>query len=148
MTNVRVGVLGAGDVAQHTYLPGIARLAREGHLVFAAVCDAIEERVTKAATTYGIPYVFMFYDAMLRSGEIDPAVNFILMQVHAETIFEAFAAGKHVYIEKPVATTLADADRVIAAARQAGLVLACAPALMTHPESQEIRQLIARGAIG
>jgi predicted dehydrogenase len=148
MTNVRVGVLGAGDVAQHTYLPGITRLAREGYLALAAVCDAIEERVAKAATTYAIPHAFTSYDAMLGSGEIDAVVNLTPMQVHAEATLKAFAAGKHVYTEKPVATTLADADRVIAAARQAGLVLACAPALMTHPESQEIRQLIAQGAIG
>jgi predicted dehydrogenase len=70
------------------------------------------------------------------------------MQVHAEATLRAIAAGKHVYTEKPIATTLDDADRVIAAAGAAGRVLACAPALMTHPECQEIKTLIAGGAIG
>jgi predicted dehydrogenase len=61
------------------------------------------------------------------------------LQAHAETSLRAIAAGKHIYTEKPLATTLADADRLIDAAKRAGRVLACAPALMTHPESREIR---------
>ena len=148
MGKVRIGVLGAGDVAQHTYLPGIARLGREGHLELAAVCDAVEERGGRAASLHRIPQAFTNYDEMLERGGIDAVVNLTPMQLHAEMTLRAIAAGKHVYTEKPIATTLADADRVIAAASEAGRVLACAPALMTHPESQEIKGLIAGGAIG
>ena len=148
MPNVRIGVLGAGDVANHTYLPGIARLAREGHLDLTAVCDAVETRARQAAERYGIPQVFTDYPAMLEQGRLDAIVNLTPMQVHAATSLQAIAAGKHVYTEKPIATTLDDADQVIAAARAAGVVLACAPALMIHPESQEIKRLIASGVIG
>lgn len=148
MPNVRIGVLGAGDVAQHTYLPGIARLSREGRLDLVAVCDAVEERVGRAATIHGIPQQFTSYAAMLEHGGIDAVVNLTPMQFHAQASLEAIAAGKHVYTEKPIATTLADADRVIGAAQAAGITLACAPALMTHPESKEIRRLIAQGVVG
>lgn len=148
MTKVRIGVLGAGDVSTHTYLPGIARLAREGQLDLAAVCDAVEERARRAAALHEIPQVFTNYDEMLERGRLDAVVNLTPMQVHADASLRAIAAGKHVYTEKPIATTLADADRVMAAAGEARLVLACAPALMTHPESQEIKRLIAGGAIG
>jgi predicted dehydrogenase len=85
---------------------------------------------------------------MLERGGVDAVFNLTPMQVHAEASLEAIAAGKHVYTEKPIATTLDDADRVIEAARAAGVTLACAPALMTHPECQEIKRLIAEGAIG
>ena len=148
MATIRIGVLGAGDVAQHVYLPGIARLAREGQLELAAVCDAVESRVQNAAQTHGVGHAFTSYDEMLVSGEIDAVVNLTPMQLHAEASLKAIAAGKHVYTEKPIATTLADADRVIEAARQAGVVLACAPSMMTHPECQEIKRLVASGAIG
>lgn len=148
MALVRMGVLGAGDVAQHTYLPGIARLAREGVLELVAVCDAVESRARDAARAYGVPMAFTSYDEMLARDEIDAIVNLTPMQVHAEASLKAIAAGKHVYSEKPLATTLPDADRVIDAAREAGVVLACAPSMMTHPECQEIKRLIAAGAIG
>jgi predicted dehydrogenase len=145
---LRIGVLGAGDVAQHIYLPGIATLARDGVLDLVAVCDAIEARAKSAAATYGIPRTFTSYDELLGSGAIDAVVNLTPMQFHAEATLKAFAAGLHVYTEKPIATTLPDADRVIAAAKEAGRVLACAPALMTHPETTEIKTLIASGGIG
>jgi predicted dehydrogenase len=148
MAQVRVGVLGAGDVAQHTYLPGVARLAREGRLEFRAVCDAIPERAHRAAADYSIPQTFTSYEEMLEDGDIDAVINLTPTQYHAATSLQAIQAHKHVYSEKPIATTLDDADRVIAVAREAGTVLACAPALMTHPESQEVKRLIANGAIG
>jgi predicted dehydrogenase len=148
MAKVRVGILGAGDVAQHTYLPGVARIAREGKLDLVAVCDAIEARVKQAAATHGIPRAFTSYDDMLERGGIDAVINLTPMQFHAEATLKAIAAGKNVYTEKPVATTLDDANRVIAAAKDAGIVFACAPALMTHPECQEIKRLVAEGAIG
>src|SRR4051794_11175055 len=109
MSRIRIGVLGAGDVSQNVYLPGIARLSRNGHLELAAVCDAIEERVEKAASLHQIPRTFSSYDAMLESGQIDAVVNLTPMQFHAEATLKAIAAGKHVYTEKPLATTLADA---------------------------------------
>jgi len=148
MARVRVGVLGVGDVAQRTYIPGIARLAREGRLDLVAVCDVLEARARWAAATYDIPQVFTDYEDMLARGDVDAIVNLTPMQAHAETSHKAIAAGKHVYTEKPIATRLEDADRLIAAAQASGVTLACAPALMTHPECQEIKRLIAQGAIG
>jgi predicted dehydrogenase len=148
MARLRVGVLGAGDVAQGIYLPGIARLSRQGAIGLAAVCDAVESRAANAAAAHEIPQWFTSYDEMLDSGAIDAVVNLTPMQFHAEATLKALAAGKHVYTEKPIATTIGDADRIIAAASEARLTLACAPALMTHPESQEVKQIIADGVIG
>jgi predicted dehydrogenase len=148
MATLRVGILGAGDVASHTYLPGVARLSREGQLELTAVCDAVDERANGAARRHAIPNAFTSYDQMLASGLLDAVINLTPMQAHAEASLKAIAAGKHVYTEKPLATTMEDADRVIAAAREAGVTLACAPALMTHPECHEIKRLIAEGAIG
>lgn len=148
MGKIRIGVLGAGDVAQHTYLPGIARLAREGRLDFVAICDVVQERARNAALQHAIPHALTRYEDLLARDDVDAIVNLTPMQFHAEATLKAIAAGKHVYTEKPIATTLPDADRIIAAAREAGRVLACAPALMTHPEAQEIKRLIAEETIG
>lgn len=148
MGKVRVGVLGAGDIATRTYIPGTARLAREGQLELVAICDAIEERARTQASLYGVPQVFTDYDEMLEKGGVDAILNLTPMQAHAATSLRAIGAGKHVYTEKPIATSIADADRVIDAAKENGVIVACAPAIMTHPECQEIKRLIAEGAIG
>lgn len=73
MDRIRVGVLGAGDVAQQVYLPGIARLSRKRHLDLVDVCDAIEERMTKAASTHDVRRAFTSYDAMLPCRGMAPA---------------------------------------------------------------------------
>ena len=148
MAKVRVGVLGAGDIGSRTYIPGTARLGREGKLELVAVCDAVEERARSAAESNGVPRYFTSYDEMLESGGVDAVLNLTPMQVHAEASLKAIAAGKHLYTEKPLATTMGDADRIIEAGRKAGLVVACAPAIMTHPENQEIKRLIREGTIG
>lgn len=148
MSKVRIGVLGAGDIGAKTYIPGTARLAREGKLELVAVCDAVEERARLAASQNGVPKVFTSYDEMLECGGVDAVLNLTPMQFHAEATLKAIAAGKHVYTEKPLATTLEDADRIIEAGRAAGVIVACAPAIMTHPENQEIKRLIRQGAIG
>ena len=148
MSKVRIGVVGAGDIGSRTYIPGTARLAREGRLELSAVCDGVGERARRAADQNGIPHVFMDYDQMLESGVVDAIVNLTPMQAHAEVSLKAITAGKHVYTEKPLATTMEDADRIIEAGKKAGLVVACAPAIMTHPDNQEIKRLIREGAIG
>jgi len=148
MARIRIGVLGAGDISRSTYIPGTARLAREGILDFVAVCDQIEDRARSAAAAHGIPQVFADYDEMLERGGVDAILNLTPMQFHAQATLKAIGAGKHVYTEKPIATTLDDANRVIESAKEAGLILSCAPALMTHPECQEIKRLLAEGAIG
>jgi predicted dehydrogenase len=63
-------------------------------------------------------------------------------------ILRALEAGKHVYTEKPLATTLEDADKIIATADRVGRKVGSAPVLMVHPETQYLRQLITSGAIG
>src|SRR5687767_3883605 len=108
MAKVRVGVLGAGDIGSRTYIPGTARLAREGKLELVAVCDAVEARARAAAERNGVASWFTSYDEMLERGGIDAVLNLTPMQAHAEASLKAIAAGKHVYTEKPLATTMAD----------------------------------------
>ncbi|TAK22879.1 MAG: Gfo/Idh/MocA family oxidoreductase [Chloroflexota bacterium] len=145
---VRIGVLGAGDVAQHTYIPGIARQSATGTLEFVALCDMVPGRAESLAQRYGVPRHYTKFEDLLADDAVDAIVNLTPPTFHAEAITRGLAAGKHVYSEKTIATTIEDADRVIAAAQSAGLVLAVAPALMTHPDMREVRDLIRGGLIG
>jgi predicted dehydrogenase len=147
MSKIRVGVVGCGDVAQHTYLPGLARLHREGVLDFVAVADAIEERAAAFAEKYAVPHAYAGADALLHSG-VDLVVNLTPMQAHAEVTLAALAAGKHVYTEKPVATSLEDANAIVEAASAAGLAVGAAPALLTHPDIQQTLRWLWADVIG
>ena len=147
MSKLRIGVVGCGDVAQHTYLPGLARLHREGVLDFVAVADSVEGRAAALAEKYAVPRAFLSAEALLQS-DADLVVNLTPMQAHAEITLAALAAGKHVYTEKPIATALDDAQAIVAAARSAGLMVGAAPALLTHPDIQQTLRWLWADIIG
>lgn len=147
MGKVRVGVIGCGDVAQQAYIPGISSLDRQGCLEFAAVADLAEGRAAKLAERYGVPRAFTDHNELLKC-DIDVVVNLTPMQVHAKVTLDSIAAGKHVYTEKPLATSMEDADAVIEAASSAGVKVGVAPALLVHPDVQQSLRWIHDGVIG
>ena len=142
---LRLALLGCGDVAQRDYLPEFHRLADRVELV--AVCGRTETRVRQVANEYGIPHRYTNYARMLGEVEADAVVNLTPIQLHAETTLMALEAGKHVYSEKPVATSSAEARRLRSAARDRELVIVCAPSILLFPQIREVRRLIEHGTI-
>lgn len=148
MSRVKVGIVGCGDVAQGVYLPNLTRMAHEGLFDFVAACDMVPERIALAQSKYGVPKVYTDYDQMLAESGIDLLVNLTPTQYHTHSILKAIAAGKHVYTEKPIAATIADSDQIIEEGKKAGVMVGSAPAVMTHPQLQEIKALMRGGLIG
>lgn len=147
MARPKVGVVGCGDVAQQVYLPGISELHRQGRLELVAVADPVDGRASNLADSYDVPLATTDHNELLQS-DVDLVVNLTPMQVHSQIILDSIAAGKHVYSEKPIATTLADADAIIQAAATAGLAVGVAPALLAHPDVQRALRWVHTGVIG
>src|SRR5215204_478370 len=131
---VRLALLGCGDVAQRDYLPEMHRLAGRAELV--AICGRTIERVHQVADLYEIPARYDDYRTMLVESDAEAVINLTPIQAHTETTLAALAAGKHVYSEKPVASTLDDARRIRDEADRRGLTLVCAPSVLLFPQVQ------------
>jgi predicted dehydrogenase len=115
---LRGGVIGAGvfggyHARQYARLPGVA---------LSAVLDPHPERAAKVAVPLG-GRAFHEMDAFLEA--VDVVTIASPATWHAEQALAAIAAGKSVYIEKPIAIGVADAEKVRAAAAKAGVVVAC-----------------------
>jgi predicted dehydrogenase len=147
MGNVRVGVIGCGDVAQHSYVPGLRKLHEQGVIQLEALCDTQPGRAADMARRLGVPNAYVEIDELLESG-IDLVVNLTPMPVHAQVSLKAIAAQKHVYSEKPIATRLEDADQIIAEAQRQDVKVGAAPALLTHPDVQQTISWLDDGVIG
>jgi predicted dehydrogenase len=143
---VRLGVVGCGVIANNQYLPGIRQIAEKAELV--AVCDQQGTLAEQAARRFGAREVYTDYEQMLTRAEIDAVVVLTHIQGHAPNVLAALQAGKHVYTEKTLATTVEDADRLIAEAERRDLLLACAPPVVLSPVNRKVKDMIARGAIG
>ncbi len=147
MERLKVAVVGCGDVAQHTYVPALKQRHDEGHLALVALVDQIEGRAEQLARQYGIPNAYTNASRLFET-DVDLIVNLTPAQAHARLTLDAIAAGKHVYTEKPLASSLEDADAIIDAAAEAGVTVAAAPALLVHPDVQQALRWLRGGLIG
>ncbi len=119
MTRVRLGVIGCGAIAQVQHLPNLAMLAEEFEVT--TVCDISPSLAKYVADWFHVPKDVTDYRAVLSSDDVD-AVLLLHPNPKTEVAVEAFDAGKHVFLEKPVCTSLQQADAMIAAAQRSGKV--------------------------
>ena len=121
MTELGVGLIGCGNVSSQ-YLPNGPRLEGLRYVACADLDPAAAERVAAewdlAATTP---------DELVTRDDVDVVLCLTPPDTHADVALGAIAAGKHVYTEKPLATSVARARAVLDAAAAAGVLVGCAP---------------------
>ncbi|MEU5030588.1 Gfo/Idh/MocA family protein [Streptomyces milbemycinicus] len=139
----RIGILGSGNIFGR-YVTGLARYPE---LEIVRVGDVDVARAKQAAADHAIPA--WGDDAELYADDsVDIVINLTPPVHHARTIITALEAGKHVYVEKPLATTVTDGEAVLAAASRAGRVLGSAPDTFLGSAAQTARKAIDSGLIG
>lgn len=143
MTPLRLGLIGLGRFAQH-HLEAFRQME---DVTIAAVCDVDPERVATVQREWGCRG-HTDWRAMLAAGEID-AVDVLTPEgLHREPTVAALEAGCHVFVEKPIATTLADADAMIRAAEHAGKALTVGHLLRFDDRYARLAQAIQEGSLG
>ncbi len=147
MKPLGIGVVGTGDVALKLYFPVMAEID-PGKARIVAVCDVDLERAKRAQTLFGGKYAFGDYRELLACDEVDLVVNLTRHKVHAEINMAALEAHKHLYSEKPMATTLEDADKIVRKAAEVGVMLAAAPAIVLDPQVIFTKKLYDEGSLG
>ena len=112
-----------------------------------ACWDDDVERGRKAADAYGMVYT-PDLDELLANPQIQAVIVTCETSRHTEMILAAAAAGKHILCQKPLALSLADCDRVIAAVRRAGIKFQMAYQMRHDPSNQKIKELVSSGVLG
>lgn len=142
---VRIGIVGCGNVLG-AYLPVMDRLHQQGLVELVALCG--REKHRERAEALGVPGFHVDYNAMLGRDDVDAVVILTPMLTHATMAKAALQAGKHVLVEKPLATSLAEGRELVARARAADRYLVCAPFTILSPTFQTIAARLLRGDIG
>ena len=143
---LRLGVVGAGDVAQRDYLPELPRLANRVELT--AIAARREERARAAALRFGARRWTTSYNELVASDDVDAVVNLTPFALHVDVTLAALEAEKHVYSEKPLASSVRDADRIAASALAHGLTVVAAPSVLLFPQVQRALELVRSGGLG
>ena len=108
-----MGVVGGGLVAQAEHLPYLSQFRDRFEL--AALVEPSEAVREALAARYGIAATYADYRGLLDAGGVDAVVVCSPAGTHAEVVLAALEAGLHVFVEKPMCITLADADAIVAA---------------------------------
>jgi predicted dehydrogenase len=136
---LRVGVVGAGIIAQVMHLHYLRELA--DHYEIAALCDLAPENAEANAASYGIPKVLTDWREMLR--EAIDVVLILTSGSHAPIAVEAAKAGKHVLVEKPMCFSVPEGKEMRDAAAESGVVLMVAYPKRYDPAFERFREEVA-----
>lgn len=119
---VRYAAVGIGWITQGYFLPGIAHT---GNSELVALVTGHEEKAAKVGEKYGVDAVYTYdeYDSLLASGMVDAVYLATPNFDHTELAVKTLEAGVHLLLEKPMATSVADCEKIIAAAEASGAKL-------------------------
>jgi myo-inositol 2-dehydrogenase/D-chiro-inositol 1-dehydrogenase len=140
-----IGVVGCGAIVRSAHLPvllgiGDARITAIAD-PDAAALDAVRIRVPQARA-------FSSADALLAEGEVDAVVVAAPSALHADLAVAVLERRRHLYLEKPIATTVADAQRVLDAWRRAGSVGVVGYNYRRNPLVHSAATMLRRGDVG
>ena len=142
---IGVGMVGYGKVASGQHRKWIEQ---RDDIRVAAVCDTTHVRREAARQDNAEAAVYDDYGSMLA----DPAVQLVFVTTppssHCELAVQAAGAGKHVFVDKPFAMTRAEAERMLGAAADAGVVMHCNQSRRYDGEYRAITEAVQAGRIG
>lgn len=145
MRKLKWGVIGCGGIARRKTIPGMM-LANNLELV--SVMDSVLPVAEEVKEEFGAKYAFDNYEAILAQDEIEAVYIASPVFFHKEQAIAAAKAKKHVFLEKPMAMTVEDAEEIKKACEENGVKLGVGFLMRFHGYHQEIKKIIAEGKIG
>ena len=139
---LRIGLVGCGNISD-IYLINAPRFPA---IRFVACADLKPEAAERQAAKYGLETATV--EALLARDDIDLVLNLTIPAAHAEVSLAALESGKHVYTEKPLASSLGDGIAVVESAKRRGLRVGGAPDTVLGASIQAARQMVDAGTIG
>jgi predicted dehydrogenase len=146
----RLAIVGCGDVLYRHYLPALEALG--DRVEIRALVDprpgAADAAVAEVAGWSPDAAAFTDLDEMLHAGGVDSAIDLTPAPRHGAVNQAILDAGLHLYSEKPLASSVADADRLIATAARSGVIFICAPGRAAMKRFRWLGELVASGRYG
>ncbi|MEJ2600182.1 MAG: Gfo/Idh/MocA family oxidoreductase [Anaerolineales bacterium] len=145
---VQIGIIGCGSVVRRPYMTLINRLRNRGQAEVAIACDLDPARGEILEKEWGITCFTTNYREVVQSEKVDLVLVTTSMPSHGAMTRAALEAGKHVLVEKPMATTLEEAASLVALAKESPGHLVCAPHVLLSPTYQKMWKRVQDGDIG
>lgn len=142
--SLRIGLIGAGEVTRFHAMG--YRNAPDAKVV--AVADTMVAQAEQRAKELGADGVFDSADGLLKDKNVEAVDICVPGGFHAPIAIAAAEAGKHILLEKPMATSVAGCDAILEAVRRAGVTLMMAHSLRFFPPIVKCKELVEGGSVG
>jgi predicted dehydrogenase len=143
-SHFNVAVIGAGGIGQDH----LASFKKHPAARVVALAEVSPERGREAAEKFGIPEVVTDYRKLLQRADIDVVSIALPNYLHASVALDALRAGKHVMLDKPMATNARDAAKLVAEARKRGVLFMVGQNFRFNIETQTARAVVEEGTLG
>ena len=143
-----IGVIGCGSVFAGPYRAMIERLRAEGRVHVSALYDVDDAKRRSAAAHYDVEPELRGPDAVIGAADVDAVLVLTSMNEHGPLARAALEAGKHVLVEKPMATSLGEAAELLELAETSPGLLVCAPHILLSPTFRAVHGAVRDGRIG
>ena len=141
--------LGIGVIGLGYWGPNLVRnIAEMDAAKIVALCDSNSDALDAIALRYPGTRKTVHYEEILASSDVDAVVVATPISTHASLAHEALAAGKHVFVEKPLASSSAEAVALAELAEASGLVLMPGHTFLYSPPVRKIKEIIDSGELG
>ena len=141
---INIGIIGVGQIGKHH----VANYTKIPEVNLVAVADVNEAEAKRVAAENKIPNVYTNFREMLKRDDIQAVDVCLHNNFHMPMTVAALQAGKHVYCEKPMAGSYADAETMLKVARQTGKQLSIQLSTLFAKETRATRELIDGGLLG
>jgi UDP-N-acetylglucosamine 3-dehydrogenase len=141
---LRAAVIGAGQIAQRGHLPGYQKAGIE----IVALCDSTHPELESIASKYQVERCYRDWQEMLTCGGFDVVSVCTPPFLHCQMAVEATSLGYHVLVEKPMAMSLEECDRMIEAAQKAGVLLMISHNQRFMAPHQIAKEILDSGILG
>ncbi|NTW49521.1 MAG: Gfo/Idh/MocA family oxidoreductase [Chlorobiales bacterium] len=145
MDKVKIGVIGLGRITQVTHLP---LLSKSPNVEITALCDSEFNRTKALAEKYKVKHVFRDYQDLLALSEVDAIIIATPTNTHHDIAIDAIKAKKHCLVEKPLARTAKEAQKIVNAIGKSGIKLMVGMNQRFRPDAMMLKNFIHGGEIG
>lgn len=143
---LRIGIIGTGGIARSVHIPGYLAIPDQCEIVAAA--DLSQDALDSVEQEFGITNLYRDYNDLLQLKYIDAVSVCTSNRGHHPVTLAALSAGKHVFCEKPLASSVVEAQEMVAAAQAADKILAVDFQSRFFAQSDLLKGFIQRGDLG
>jgi len=143
---IRIGVVGCGAISEHLHVPDL-RVCPDARIT--ALCDLDKAKAVSLAERFAPEArIFSDYNELYASGEVEAVVVTLPNIQHGPATIAAAKEGLHVMVEKPMATSSAEAQKMIDAAKKAGVLLMVNQSQRRAPAHRKAKEVLDSGILG